>query len=74
VTPLNTSGGRAWAEQRVGDYRVGRTYTAWHDPATPHESFLARERAALPYLFMLIPIFGLVVCGLGIAGLRQTRI
>ena len=72
VTPLNTSGGRAWAEQRLAAYRVGSVHTAWHDPALPHESFLARERAVLPYLFMMIPIFGLVVCGLGIQGLRRT--
>ena len=74
VTPLNTSGGRVWAQQRLANYRVGRTYTAWHDPAVPNEAFLSRERAALPYLFMMIPIFGLIVCGLGFHGLRQTRI
>lgn len=72
VTPLNTSGGRVWAEQQIADYRVGKVHTGWHDPALPHESFLSRERAALPYLFMMVPVFGLIVCGLGIAGLRKT--
>jgi hypothetical protein len=71
VTPLNSSGGRVWAEQRVADYRVGRTYTGWHDPANPNEAFLVRERMPIPYLFMLIATFGSIVCGLGIAGLRK---
>ena len=73
VTPLNNSGGRRWAEQRVAAYRVGRTYTAYHDPSSPEESFLARERTVLPYLFILIPVFGLIVCGIGVAGLRKNR-
>ena len=73
VTPLNTSGGARWAEQRVTDYRVGRTYTAYHDPSRPAESFLARERTVLPYLFIMIPVFGLVACGFGLAGLRKGR-
>ena len=73
VTPLNNSGGLRWAEQRVASYRIGRTYTAYHDPAQPAESFLARERAVLPYLFIMIPVFGLIVCAIGVAGLRKAR-
>ncbi len=74
VTPLNTSGGRAWAEARLRDYGVGRAYVGYHDPAAPGQSFLARERAVLPYLFMIIPLFGLIVCGMGIVGLRKAEI
>jgi len=74
VTPLNTTGGHAWAAQRVANYRIGQAYTAWHDPALPTESFLARERVIVPYLFTIIPLLGLILCGLGIAGLRKTRI
>lgn len=73
VTPLNTSGGRAWAEARLREYGVGRAYVGYHDPATPDQSFLARERAALPYLFMIIPVFGLIVCGMGVVGLRTVE-
>jgi hypothetical protein len=73
VTPLNTSGGRAWAEARLREYHVGRAYVGYHDPATPDQSFLARERAALPYLFMIIPLFGLIVCGMGVVGLRKAE-
>ena len=72
VTPLNSSGGRVWAQQRVADYRVGRVYTGWHDPVSPNESFLVRERMPLPYLFMVIATFGSIVCALGIAGLRKV--
>jgi hypothetical protein len=72
VTPLNTSGGRAWAEERLREYGVGRAYVGYHDPAAPGQSFLARERALLPYLFMIIPLFGLIVSGVGIAGLRRA--
>ena len=74
VTPLSTTGGHAWAAQRVANYRVGQAYTAWHDPALPNESFLARERVIVPYLFTGIPLLGLILCGLGIEGLRKTRI
>ncbi len=73
VTPLNTSGGKAWAEARLREYGVGRAYVGYHDPAAPDQSFLARERAVLPYLFMVIPLFGLIVCGVGIAGLRRKE-
>lgn len=73
VTPLNTSGGRRWAEQQAALYRVGRTYTAWHDPSSPAASFLARERSALPYLFIMIPVFGLIACGLSLAALRKSK-
>ena len=73
VTPLNTSGGRTWAEARLREYGVGRAYVGYHDPAAPGQSFLARERAVLPYLFMIIPVFGLIVCGMGIVGLRRTE-
>ncbi len=73
VTPLNTSGGKAWAEARLREYGVGRAYVGYHDPAAPGQSFLARERAVLPYLFMIIPLFGLIVCGVGIAGLRRKE-
>ena len=73
VTPLNNSGGQRWAAQRVASYRIGRTYTAYHDPSSPGESFLSRERAVLPYLFVAVPMFGLIVCAIGIAGLRKTR-
>ncbi len=72
VTPLNNGGGIRWAERRLADYRVGSTYTGYHDPDTRGESFLARERAPLPYLFMMIPVFGLIVCGMGVAGLRRA--
>ncbi len=72
VTPLNTSGGRGWAEARLREYGVGRAYVGYHDPAVPDQSFLARERAALPYLFMIIPLFGLIVCGMGALGLRKA--
>ena len=74
VTPLNTSGGRAWAEARLREYGVGRAYVGYHDPATPDQSFLARERAALPYMFMIIPVFGLIVCGMGVVGLRKVEV
>jgi len=73
VTPLNTSGSRAWAEARLRDYGVGRAYVGYHDPAAPARSFLARERAVLPYLFMIIPVFGLIVCGMGMVGLRRVE-
>ena len=74
VTPLNTSGGLAWADARLREYGVGRAYVGYHDPATPDQSFLARERAALPYLFMIIPVFGLIVCGMGVVGLRKVEV
>jgi uncharacterized protein DUF3592 len=74
VTPLNTSGNRAWAEARLREYGVGRAYVGYHDPATPDQSFLARERAALPYLFMIIPVFGLIVCAMGVVGLRKVEV
>ena len=74
VTPLNTSGGRAWAEARLREYGVGRAYVGYHDPAAPDRSFLSRERALLPYLFMIIPLLGLIVCGSGIYGLRKTQV
>jgi hypothetical protein len=73
VTPLNTSGGREWAEARLLEYGVGRAYVGYHDPAVPDQSFLARERAVLPYLFMIIPLFGLIVCGMGAVGLRKAE-
>ncbi len=71
VSPLNTSGALRWAEQTLGRYTVGETYTGYHDPDRPADSFLARDRSALPYLFMSIPIFGLAVCGAGLLGLRK---
>jgi hypothetical protein len=71
VTPLNATGGRRWAEQTLAQYAVGRTYLGYHDPDRPGDAFLARERSALPYLFMSIPIFGLAVFGIGLAGLRK---
>ena len=58
----------------VANYRIGQAYTAWHDPALPTESFLARERVIVPYLFTGIPLLGLILCGFGIAELRKTRI
>jgi hypothetical protein len=73
VTPLNTSGGLRWAEQQAASYRIGRRYTAYHNPSSPAESYLARERSMLPYLFIMIPVFGLIACGLSIATLRKTR-
>lgn len=72
VTPLNATGARGWAEQILAQYSVGRTYMGYHDPQRPERSFLARERSALPYLLMSIPIFGLLVFGNGIARLRRT--
>jgi hypothetical protein len=74
VTPLNNSGGMRWAQRRLAEYRVGRTYTGYHDPDSRAESFLSRERAPLPYLFMMIPVFGLIVCGIGVAGLRRATV
>jgi hypothetical protein len=71
VSPLNGSGARRWAEQRLGQYVVGRTYVGYHDPVSPADSFLSRDRSALPYLFMSIPLFGLAVFGIGLAGLRK---
>jgi hypothetical protein len=72
VTPLDISGASAWAREAIDRYAVGGTYTGYIDPEQPSESFLSRERAAFPYLFAIVPVFGLLVLGVSLFRLRAS--
>ncbi len=72
VTPLEMGGAARWAQQHLDRYAVGGTYTGFIDPRRPGDSFLARERAALPYLFFALPMFGLVMLGISLRRFRNS--
>ena len=72
VTPLDISGAPAWARRFIDEYAIGGTYTGYVDPRQPSESYLARQRALLPYVFLALPVFGLLVIGINARRLRTA--
>ncbi len=57
VTPLNESGGYAWASRLNARFEIGDSYEAYYNPQNPAEAFLVREYTFFPYVFILFPMF-----------------
>ena len=48
------SGGRAWANSILAQYKVGQTVDAWYNPKDVNQTFLIREISFFPYIFILV--------------------
>ena len=72
VTALDMSGASRWAREALDRYAIGGTYTGYVDPDEPAESFLSRDRAVFPYLFMIVSVFGLLVFVVSLGRARRS--
>ena len=73
VTALTRSHSASWADEIVGQYKVGQKVTAYVSPADPGSAFLIADRDWRAYAFAVVPL----VLALGLAaywpwaGVRQ---
>jgi len=71
VTPLKESRSGGWARRVTSRYQVGGEYTAYYDPENPAEAFLVRSRSLVAWMFVAIPLVGLMIIAAGIRGTRE---